>query len=137
MKQILSIAIVSLFFTTALAQVVISEIHLSGKAPSIRMCGKVESPAYLDSALFASYLSWNLQPDSLPANGKPAKGDSIEVWYVVSKEGKISFAKSKTNQNNECMNFILQKFLHCPYQWTPAYQNGRAVNNYRKMKIVF
>lgn len=137
MKQILSSAILGLLFNTTFAQEVSSEIHLSEKEPTIQMCGKVESPAYLDSTLFARYLNWNLQQDSLPISGKPSKGDSIEVWYIVSKEGKISAARSRKNEENECINFIVQKFLNCPFQWTPAYQNGRPVNYYRKMRIVF
>lgn len=68
---------------------------------------------------------------------KPAKGYTIEIMYVVSKEGKISFAKSRNKEKNELTDFILQKFMSCAYQWGPAYQNGRPVNSYHRMKIIF
>lgn len=97
----------------------------------------VEFPSYIDSALFAWFLNYNLQPDNLPDTIKHYSGIEVEIWYVVSKEGKITSAKSPENKNDALTNYILQIFLHCPYQWSPAYQNGRAVNSYHKIKLVY
>ena len=88
MKQILSIVIMILFLNISSAQEINIEIPTQYMVASGQM-GRIDSPAYLDSTLFARYLNWNLQPDSLPTNGNPAKGDTIEIRYIVSNEGKI------------------------------------------------
>ena len=58
--------------------------------PPVYHHGAVESPAYIDSALFSEYLDWQLQKDSLPQQYKDGKPFSIMVYYIVSKEGKIN-----------------------------------------------
>ena len=130
---------VSFLLNPVFAQEFLYEIPRHNMSPTSTgsLCRRIESPAYLDSTLFADYLYWNLQSDSLTMQGKPAKGDTIMILYIVSKEGKISSAKIPGKEKNEFMNFVLQKLLNCPYQWLPAYQNGRAVNYYGQMRVVF
>ena len=137
MKKVISLAIVSFFLNPVFAQVLTREIPTHKISPAGSIGRRIKTPAYLDSTLFADYLNWNLQSDSLTMQGKPAKGDTIMIMYIVSKEGKIFSAKIPGKEKNECMDFILQKLLNCPYQWSPAYQNGRAVNYYGMMRIVF
>jgi hypothetical protein len=56
---------------------------------------------------------------------------------MVSKEGKISEVRLFRNpEDHDLFEFVLAKLLACPYQWSPAYQNGRAVNGVLKMRIV-
>ena len=98
----------------------------------------VSSPPYIDSALFSDYLNRQFQEDSLPEPYKSGKPFSISVFYMVSKEGKISEVRLFRNpeDQDDLFEFVLAKLLACPYQWSPAYQNGRAVNGVLKMRIV-
>ena len=139
MKQVISLAIVSFLLNPVFAQEFIHEIptHKMSPTGTGSKCWKIESPAYLDSTLFTNYLNWNLQSDSLTMQGKPVKGDTIMILYIVSKEGRISSAKIPGKEKSEFINFVVQKLINCPYQWSPAYQNGRAVSFYGQMKVVF
>ena len=95
-------------------------------------------PAYIDSTLFARYLDWQLQKDSLPQQYRNGKPFSITVYYIVSKEGKISDVKLFQNkgEQEDIFELIRTKLLACPYQWSPAYQNGRPVNAYFRLRII-
>lgn len=137
MRYLVCVAGVCLCFNMASAQTTKTAIPTHYIEPIKWRHGKVETPAYIDSSLFATYINWNLQPDSIPTSIKPEKGYAIEIMYVVSREGKISQAESRTKENAALTNFISQKLMSCPYQWAPAYQNGRAVNSYIRLKIVF
>lgn len=101
--------------------------------------GRVDSPAYIDSALFSGYLDWELQKDSLPQQYKDGKPFSATVYYIVSKEGKIIEVRLfRNNEDQEdIFELIRTKLLACPYQWSPAYQNGRPVKAFLTLKIVF
>ena len=98
----------------------------------------VDSPAYIDSALFSGYLDWQLQKDSLPQQYKDGKPFSITVYYIVSKEGKISEVRLLRNneEQKDIFELIRTKLLACPYQWSPSYHNGRPVNTFLKLRIV-
>ena len=125
------------FFIKAGAQQANSVIPTHHVAP-VKYIETIREPAYIDSSRFARYLDWQLQQDSLPESIKPVeKGLTVEIWYAVSKEGYISFAKSPANKNDKLAKFIIKKFVDCPYQWLPAYQNGRPVKSFHKIKIVF
>lgn len=139
MKYIaISIVIISFSFNAVIAQQNTPVIPTHHLAVVRWVSYAIRVPAYIDSSLFARYIDWELQSASLPKTAKPVeKCHTIEIWYVVSKEGKISSAKSPGNKNDELANFIVEKFINCPYQWSPAFQNGRPVNSYHKMKIVF
>ena len=123
MKHVIYLAIVRFLLNPVFAQEFIREIPTHDMSPTNTgsICRRIKSPAYLDSTLFEDYLNWNLQSDSLRMQGKPAKGDTIMIMYIVSKEGKISFAKIPGKEKNEFVDFVLQKLLNCPYQWSPAF----------------
>jgi hypothetical protein len=57
---------------------------------------------------------------------------------MVSKEGKISEVKLFRNLEDEedLFDFVRAKLLSCPFQSSPAYQNGRAVMGVLKIRIV-
>ena len=139
MKHVIFLAITKFLLTPVFAQEVIHENPTKKMRPidSKSICWPVESPAYLDSTLFTDYLNRNLQPDSLTMQGKPAKGDTIMILYIVSKEGRISSAKIPGKEKTEFMDFVLQKLLNCPYQWSPAFRNGRTVNYFGQIRVVF
>ncbi len=137
MKQIFTAAILLTFFNSALAQEGNKAIATYTIKPMTGYFGRVESPAYIDSALFTRYISWSLLPDSMPLAIRPSKGFTIEMFYIISKEGKIMEARAGTNENKELINYIIQKLVSCPYQWSPAYQNGRAVKSFQRIKINF
>ena len=137
MKQIFTAAILLTFFNSALAQEGNNAIATYTIKPMTGYFGRAESPAYIDSALFTSYINWSLLPDSMPLAIRPSKGFTIEMFYIISKEGKIMEARAGTNENKELINYIIQKLVSCPYQWSPAYQNGRAVKSFQRLKINF
>ena len=98
----------------------------------------VSSPPYIDSALFSNYLNWQFQKDSLPEPYKSGKPFSISIFYVVSKEGKISEVRLFRNpeDQDDLFEFVRAKLLAFPYQWLPASRNGRHVKGFLKMRIV-
>lgn len=137
MRYLVCLAGVCLCFNMASAQATKTAIPTHYIEPVKWTHGPVETRAYIDSGLFATYINWNMQVDSLPTSIKPEKGYSVEIVYVVSRKGKISEATSRSKENAAVTNFILQKLMSCPYQWAPASRNGRAVNSYNRLKIVF
>ncbi len=123
---------------TASPQITIHDFPIQKITPPVYHHGRVSSPPYIDSALFSDYLNWQFQKDSLPSPYKNGKPFSISIFYVVSKEGKISEVRlfqSDENQEN-LFEFVRAKMLACPYQWSPAYQNGRAVKGFLKLRII-
>ncbi len=137
MKQIFTAAIMLTLFTSALAQEGNKANATYTIKPMTSNFGRVESPAYIDSALFARYINWSMLPDSMSLAIRPTKGFSIEMLFIISKEGKIIEARSGTNEKKELVDYIIQKLVSCPYQWSPAYQNGRAVKSVQRIKISF
>ncbi|MEO8819711.1 MAG: hypothetical protein ABI267_05695, partial [Ginsengibacter sp.] len=61
----------------------------------------VRFPAHIDSALFSDYLNWALEKDSLPQKYKDGKPFCITVYYIVSKEGKISEVRLFRNKDEQ------------------------------------
>lgn len=133
MKRVFFFLTNLLIYHIVIAQNNLPAISIHHVKPLFFQCSGYESPAYIDSALFARYLDWQLQSDSLPV--KQSKNFAIEIWYIISKEGKIFSAKSPKNIIDELTAYILNKLLNCPYQWSPAYHNGRPVNSFHKIII--
>ena len=123
---------------TASSQITIQDFPIHKITQPVYHHGAVSSPPYIDSALFSSYLNWQFQKDSLPEPYKSGKSFSICVFYIVSKEGKISEVKLFRNSGDQddLFQIVRAKLLVCPYQWSPAYQNGRPVKGFLKMRIV-
>jgi hypothetical protein len=130
-----------LFFfsaATAISQHKAPDVPIHHVKPPFYSRCSVELPAYIDSALFSRYIDWALQKDSLPQQYKNGKPFALTVYYVISRNGKISDVKLFKNgeDHEEIFELIRSKLLSCPYQWSPAYRNGRPVTAYLKLEIV-
>lgn len=82
------------------------------------------------------YLERNLNASVGPDNGAPAGLYTVYVQFVVSKDGSISDVKALTNHGYGMEAEAVRVIKKGP-AWTPAIQNGRSVNAYRKQPITF
>jgi periplasmic protein TonB len=82
------------------------------------------------------YLERNLNAAVGPDNGAPAGLYTVYVQFVVSKDGSISDVKALTNHGYGMEAEAVRVIKKGP-AWTPAIQNGRSVNAYRKQPITF
>jgi protein TonB len=58
------------------------------------------------------------------------------VQFIVDKQGNISDVKALTNHGYGMEEEAIRAIKRGP-KWTPAIQNGRNVNAYRKQPITF
>lgn len=82
------------------------------------------------------YLERNLNASVGPDNGAPAGVYTVYVQFVVSKDGSISDVKAMTTHGYGMEAEAVRVIKKGP-AWTPAVQNGRSVNAYRKQPITF
>ena len=82
------------------------------------------------------YLERNLNPSTPVDNGAPEGLYTVYVQFVVSKDGSISDVKALTNHGYGMEAESVRVIKKGP-SWTPAIQNGRSVNAYRKQPITF
>jgi len=82
------------------------------------------------------YLEKNLDPNTPVDNGAPEGTYQVIVQFIVSKDGTISDVKALTNHGYG-MEAEAMKIIKKGPKWTPALQNGRNVNAYRKQPITF
>jgi len=82
------------------------------------------------------YLERNLNPSTPVDNGAPEGLYTVYVQFVVSKDGSISDVKALTNHGYGMEAEAVRVIKKGP-SWTPAIQNGRSVNAYRKQPITF
>ena len=138
MKLPLLFILFSVTAFTASPRITIHNLPIQKITPPVYNHERVSSPPYMDSALFSDYLNWKFQKDSLPVPYRDGKPFSISIFYVVSKEGKISEVGLFRNDEDQedLFEFVRAKMLTCPYQWSPAYQNGRAVKGFLKLRII-
>ena len=138
MKFSLLFGFFSITAFTASSQITIHDFPIHKIAPPVYHHEIVSSPPYIDSALFSNYLNWQFQKDSLPEPYKGGKPFSISIFYLISREGKISEVKLFHNreEQEDLFEFVRDKLLACPYQFSPAYQNGRPIKEYLRMRIV-
>ncbi len=74
---------------------------------------------------------------NVPAkNNAPAGRYTVIVKFIVNKTGSISEAKAETN-NGYGMEEEVIRVIEKSGKWTPAMQNGRTVNAYRRQPITF
>jgi hypothetical protein len=123
MKFPLLTAFFSVITFAASSQITIHDFPIHKITPPVYHHGAVSSPPYIDSALFSDYLNWKFQKDSLPQPYQSGKPFSIFVFYIVSKEGKISEVRlwHNSEEQEDLFEFVRAKLLACPYQWSPAY----------------
>ena len=82
------------------------------------------------------YLERNLNGNTPVDNGAPEGTYTVYVQFVVSKDGSISDVKPLTNHGYGMEAEAVRVIKKGP-AWTPAVQNGRSVNAYRKQPITF
>jgi TonB family protein len=82
------------------------------------------------------FLERNLKPVIAVDNGAPAGRYTVYVQFVVSKDGSISDVRALTSHGYGMEAEAVRVIKKGP-TWTPAIQNGRSVNAYRKQPITF
>jgi len=87
-------------------------------------------------AAWRKYLERNLNGNAPIDNGAPEGTYTVYVQFVVSKDGSISDVRPLTNHGYGMEAEAVRVIKKGP-AWTPAIQNGRSVNAYRKQPITF
>ncbi len=99
---------------------------------------KVEKEAEFPggAAQWRRYLERNLNPTTPIDNGAPAGTYTVIVKFIVSKDGSISNVEGETHFGYGMEEEAIKQIKKGP-KWTPALQNGRNVNAYRRQPITF
>ena len=83
-----------------------------------------------------SYLEKNLNTEVPGENGAPEGNLTVIVKFVVSKDGSLSDISCESDPGyGICQEAI--RVIKRTKNWTPAIQNGRNVNAYRRQPITF
>ena len=99
---------------------------------------KVEQEADFPGGIPAwrQYLITNLDADT-PIKHKAKNGTyMVIIRFIVNKSGVISNVVAETNFGHGMEAEAIRVIKNGP-KWIPAYQNGRAVNAYRRQPITF
>ncbi len=87
-------------------------------------------------AAWRNYLQKNLNPEVPVENNADAGTYTVIVKFVVSKDGSLSDVSCETDPGHGmCQEAI--RVIKKTRNWTPAIQNGRNVNAYRRQPITF
>lgn len=87
-------------------------------------------------AKWRQYLERTLNASTPVDNGAPEGNYTVQVQFVVDKEGNISDVRSLTNHGYGMEQEAVKVIQKGP-KWIPAQQNGRQVKAYRKQPITF
>ncbi|MFT3910414.1 MAG: energy transducer TonB [Ferruginibacter sp.] len=87
-------------------------------------------------AAWRRYLTNNLNADAPVEGGAPDGTYTVIVRFIVSKDGSISDVQAETNFGYGMEAEAVKAIKKGP-KWTPANQNGRQVNAYRRQPITF
>lgn len=82
------------------------------------------------------YLQNNLDANAPVDNGAPEGTYQVIIRFIVSKDGSISDVQAETKFGYG-MEAEALKIIKKGPKWTPALQNGRHVNAYRRQPITF
>jgi len=85
---------------------------------------------------WARYLERSLDRDLPKRRGAPAGQYTVMVSFIIDKNGKVQDVKSLNDPGYGSAEEALRVIEHCP-NWTPAKQNGLAVNYTMRQAIVF
>ncbi len=87
-------------------------------------------------AAWRNYLQKNLNTEVPGENGAPEGNYTVIVRFVVSKDGSLS---DITCENDPGYGICeeAKRVIKRTKNWTPAIQNGRNVNAYRRQPITF
>ena len=103
-----------------------------------KVFNKVEIEAQFPggTAAWAKYLRNNLDPNAPVDNGASEGTYQVVVRFIVSRDGTISDVVAET-KHGYGMEAEAIKIIKKGPKWTPAQQNGRFVNAYRRQPITF
>ncbi|MEP7255887.1 MAG: energy transducer TonB [Ferruginibacter sp.] len=87
-------------------------------------------------AAWKTFLVKNLKAAVPADNSAPIGKYSIMVQFVVGKDGAVSNIKALTNFGYGMEDEVV-RIIEKSGNWTPALQNGKAVNAYRKQPVTF
>jgi periplasmic protein TonB len=85
---------------------------------------------------WTKYLKNNLDANTPVDNGAAEGTYTVIVRFIVSKDGSISDVVAET-KHGYGMEAEAIKIIKKGPKWTPAQQNGRYVNAYRRQPITF
>ncbi|MEP7141294.1 MAG: energy transducer TonB [Ferruginibacter sp.] len=85
---------------------------------------------------WARYLQKNLDPNTPVENGAPPGTYQVIVKFIVSKDGSISNVNAETKHGFGMEDEAIKIIQRGP-KWTPALQNGKNVNAYRRQPVTF
>jgi periplasmic protein TonB len=99
---------------------------------------KVENEAAFPGgdAAWRRFLEKNLNASTPIDNGAPEGTYQVIVKFIVSKDGSISDVQAES-KHGYGMEEEAVKVIRKGPKWTPALQNGRNVNAYRRQPITF
>ena len=99
---------------------------------------KVENEAVFPGgqAAWIRFLQKNLNASVPNDNNAPTGTYKVIVKFIVSKDGSISDVQAES-KNGYGMEEEAVKVIKKGPKWTPALQNGRNVNAYRRQPITF
>ena len=99
---------------------------------------KVENEAEFPGgpSAWTRYLQKNLDGFSAADEGAPAGTYKVIVRFIVSRDGSISDVVAETKYGYGMEQRAIECIKKGP-KWTPALQNGRNVNAYRRQPITF
>ncbi|MEO5890934.1 MAG: energy transducer TonB [Ferruginibacter sp.] len=99
---------------------------------------KVENEAQFPGGQQAwiRYLQKNLNANAPVENGAPPGTYQVIVKFIVSKDGSISDVNAESKHGFGMEDEAVKIIKRGP-KWTPALQNGRNVNAYRRQPITF
>jgi len=82
------------------------------------------------------FLEKNLNASTPIDNGAPEGSYKVIVRFIVSKDGSISDVQAESKYGYGMEDEAVKVIKRGP-KWTPALQNGRHVNAYRRQPITF
>lgn len=82
------------------------------------------------------YLRKNLNPDVAVDLGAAEETYTIVVKFVIDMEGNICDVAAENNPGYGISEEVIRVIRSSP-KWTPAIQNGRNVNAYRRQPVTF
>ena len=99
---------------------------------------KVENEAQFPggTAAWVRFLQKNLNANTPVDNGARSGTYQVVIKFIVSKDGSISDVQAET-KHGYGMEEEAVKIIKRGPKWTPALQNGRNVNAYRRQPITF
>ena len=98
---------------------------------------KVESEAFYPGGndAWMKYVSKKMNP-AVPSKDAPVGKYQVIAQFVVSKDGTVSNVKALTKFGYDMEEEVV-RVIEQSGKWTPAMQNGKPVNAYRKQPVTF